>query len=435
MWTRRMSLTGWVVALSALLIGCGWMASESSTGVARAVGTQSLTTDLSYPVVDTNQTQCYDDAQAIPCATVGEDFYAQDAQVLGMQPSYTDNGDGTVTDRVTGLMWTKSPDLNGDGAINLADKLSYAEAQAGAASFRQAGYDDWRLPSIKELYSLIDFSGVDPSGLGTSGLEPFIDTAYFDFGYGDTTAGERIIDAQFATSTQYVATTMNSRATTFGVNVADGRIKGYPTDATPNQPNGKLFYVLYVRGNAHYGQNDFVDNGDGTITDRATGLMWAQADSLVGMDWQAALAWVQGKNDDRYLGYSDWRLPNAKELQSIVDYTRSPDTTGAAAIDPRFDVTSITNEADQVDFPFYWSSTTHASQLNAANAVYVAFGRALGHMNGSWMDVHGAGAQRSDPKTGDPAGYADGRGPQGDAVRIDNFVRLVRDADASGSTQ
>lgn len=42
------------------------------------------------------------------------------------------------------------------------------------------------------------------------------------------------------------------------------------------------------------------------------------------------------------------------------------------------------------------------------------------------MDVHGAGAQRSDPKSGDPADYPTGHGPQGDASRIDNYVRLVR---------
>jgi hypothetical protein len=44
------------------------------------------------------------------------------------------------------------------------------------------------------------------------------------------------------------------------------------------------------------------------------------------------------------------------------------------------------------------------------------------------MDVHGAGAQRSDPKAGDPADWPHGNGPQGDVVRITNTVRLVRDA-------
>ena len=47
-------------------------------------------------------------------------------------------------------------------------------------------------------------------------------------------------------------------------------------------------------------------------------------------------------------------------------------------------------------------------------------------MNGNWLDAHGAGAQRSDPKAGDPTEFENGRGPQGDAIRINNYVRLVR---------
>jgi len=50
-------------------------------------------------------------------------------------------------------------------------------------------------------------------------------------------------------------------------------------------------------------------------------------------------------------------------------------------------------------------------------------------MNGSRVDVHGAGAQRSDPKSGDPDDYPCGNGPQGDAIRIDNDVRLVDDVE------
>jgi hypothetical protein len=48
-------------------------------------------------------------------------------------------------------------------------------------------------------------------------------------------------------------------------------------------------------------------------------------------------------------------------------------------------------------------------------------------MDGEWYDVHGAGAQRSDPKSGDSADWPTGNGPQGDAIRIYNMVRLVRD--------
>ena len=64
--------------------------------------------------------------------------------------------------------------------------------------------------------------------------------------------------------------------------------------------------------------------------------------------------------------------------------------------------------------------------MGAEKAAYISFGRALGHMEGHWMDVHGAGAQRSDPKEGDPSEYPIGHGPQGDAIRIYDHARCVR---------
>jgi hypothetical protein len=91
-----------------------------------------------------------------------------------------------------------------------------------------------------------------------------------------------------------------------------------------------------------------------------------------------------------------------------------------------FEVSSITNEAGEKDYPYFWTSTTHLSHVDAKSAVYISFGRALGRMNGKWMDVHGAGAQRSDPKNGDPEDYPDGFGPQGDARRIFNYARCIR---------
>ena len=378
-----------------------------------------------YPIVGTNQTTFYNNSDEISQPSAGQSFYGQNATYIGNAPSYKDNGNGTVTDLVTGLMWTQSPDMDGDGDIDYDDKMSYDEAVANALSFNLAGYTDWRLPTIKEQYSLIMFSGKDISPESTDGNTPFIDTDFFDFGYGDIDAGERIIDAQFATSTLYVSTTMDGNETMFGVNFADGRIKGYPTSPMPGQTEGKQFYVLYVRGNTTYGINDYADNGDGTITDNATGLMWMQEDSGTPISWENALSYAE---NFEFAGYSDWRLPDAKELQSIVDYSRSPSTSGTAAIDPLFSCTQIENEAGQADFAFYWTSTTHAdsSPTPGGSAAYVSFGRALGYMFGEWIDVHGAGAQRSDPKEGDPNIYPYGFGPQGDAIRINNFVRLVR---------
>jgi hypothetical protein len=276
-----------------------------------------------------------------------------------------------------------------------------------------------------------------------AGLTPFIDTRYFFFVYGDPAAGERIIDSQYLSSTLYTA----DGTVAFGVNFADGRIKGYGL----TMPGGtdKTFFVLCVRGNPAYATNAFTDNGDGTVTDSATGLQWTRADSGQAMTWSDALAWAQARNAEDHLGHADWRLPNAKELQSIVDYARAPDATGTPALDPAFQATAIVNEGGAADYPWYWAGTTHASSDGRGSAaVYVAFGRATGWMqlNGaacySLVDVHGAGAQRSDPKGGSPTdfylgsacggGKAYGRGPQGDVIRVSNFVRLVRDAGPAG---
>jgi len=392
---------------------------------------------IPYPIVDTAQVRCYSNNAAIECPKAGAAFFGQDAQYNGNQPAYQDNGDGTVTDLNTHLMWQSD-----HGA-----KMTFKQAVAGAATCRVGGYDDWRLPTIKELYSLILFSGTDPNprSINSSRQRPFIDTKYFKFRYGNPDRRERIIDSQFATCTKYVSTTMRGNETMFGVNFADGRIKGYPMKS-PRGDGDKKFYVLYVRGNKNYGKNDFKDNNNGTITDRATGLMWMKADSgrlKAGknkdgkLNWQEALLWAENLN---YAGYSDWRLPNVKELQSIVDYKRSPATTNSAAIDPVFQTTSFIAENGEFDYPFYWTGTTHAGLSRASTAAYVAFGRSLGWMRNRWngryklMDVHGAGSQRSDPKSGEVSRFPRGRGPQGDVIRIFNFVRCVRDGTATPCT-
>lgn len=405
-----------------------------------------------YPVVDTGQVRCYDTSAVVVCPSLGQPFHGQDAQNAGRAPSFTVSADGlTVYDAVTGLTWQRSPDTNGDAALSAADKLTWTQAQARPAALNAAkfgGTSDWRLPTIKELYSLIDFRGTDPNptGTDTSGLTPFIDTTAFRFVYGS--APERIIDSQYASSTLYVAGSGTS-SKLFGVNFADGRIKGY--GLSMQDGSTKTFFVQCVRGNADYGKNRFTDAGDGTILDLATGLSWAKADSGKGLTWQEALAWADAKNAESYLGHGDWRLPDAKELQGIVDYTRSPDTTGSAAIDPLFSVTPITNEGGQADFPWYWASTTHASASGqGASGVYLCFGRCGGWQLATpsstcytWADVHGAGAQRGDPKT--PAGRvltgtacnggtAWGQGPQGDVQRGSNYLRLVRTAGASTCT-
>jgi hypothetical protein len=310
-------------------------------------------------------------------------------------------------------MWQKTPDFV---------LRTWEDAPRYAKSLNLAGYDDWRVPTIKELFSIADFRGNQWT------RTPYIDAEYFDFEYPDPRTGARPMDAQYWSSNRYVGRTMRGDESAFGFNFADGRIKSYPVRfGGGRRPRaglrGARKYVRCVRGPA-YGENDFVDNGDGTITDRATGLMWTKGDSGTTMNWQQALEYAE---DLAHAGFDDWRLPNVKELQSIVDYRRAPDASSASArgpaLDPIFDLTETES--------WFWTSTTHLE--HRFGAYYVCFGQAFSarRWNGNRMNAHGAGAVRSDPKAGNPADWAGGLGPQADEVRIHNYVRCVRGGKAA----
>jgi len=384
-------------------------------------GQMGISQSLSYPIVDTNVKEYTSNSGLILAPEKGDPYYGQDATYTGNQASYADNGNGSITDLVTGLSWEQ----------DMGEKITWFEAFQKADTLGTGGYDDWRVPSIKELYSLILFTG---RVSGATAIEKFIDTEYFNQPLGDPDLGEREIDAQTWSSTQYRGLTMNGDSTVFGVNFVDGRIKGYPKyQPGSNNTLARRMYFRMVRGNPSYGVNDFEDHGDGTITDLATGLMWQQADDGEMRDWESALSYSENLELG---GHTDWRLPHAKELQSLVDYTRSPQATASAAIDPLFSTTEIEDpEGISGQYPFFWTGTTHQDGPNPySSAVYIAFGEAQGLMKDKLMDVHGAGAQRSDPKSGEADDYPQFHGPQGDVRYVYNAVRCVRDAGVQSST-
>lgn len=141
----------------------------------------------------TGQTECYDPSgDAIPCNGTGQDGELQ----KGVTRSYVDNGDGTITDNRTGLMWEKQS--WGDGSIH-STTFSYAWSDAftkiatlNATAF--AGYSDWRLPNIVELRSL-----VVPGTFGPT-MHPIFDSGC-TFGCTVTTCS--CTASQYWTSTTY----------------------------------------------------------------------------------------------------------------------------------------------------------------------------------------------------------------------------------------
>nr|WP_298143851.1 DUF1566 domain-containing protein [uncultured Pseudomonas sp.] len=353
--------------------------------------TPSNTTPVASRIPDTNQGSCFDSQRIIPCPAAGQPWHGQDAQYAGATPSYQDNADGTLSDLVTGLMWQQRHN---------PDRLDWYSARQECSALRLGGYADWRLPSIHELYSITDYRGA-------VGRRPYLNELFEirapdSLSQTDNFASSHRPEmmGQTWSATLYAGQHWDrpGMEAAFFMNFLDGRIKQAPTRGREG-----LFHRC-VRGPA-WGANAFVDNQDGSVSDQASGLTWQQRDDGRTRDWPAALAYCEALN---LAGHSDWRLPNVKELQSIVDYSRP-----APAIDQRY--LQLSDPA-----AWFWSSTTLGD--NIAQATYVCFGKCT---SVEGVDVHGAGAQRSDPKQGQ-ARAEQSQGGQRDEIRIDNLVRCVR---------
>lgn len=390
----------------------------SLTGIILSVTSCTSTEDqasstvpvVKFVVTDAMQTQFFDnEGNVIEAPEPGELYYGQDAQHQGILPSYTDNGDGTVTDNNSGFMWEQTP---------ASEKMSYDDALEYVENLELGGYSDWRLPTIKESFSIAMLDGklnVEDTSLAL----PYIDSDYFDFTYDKA----KPYTGSYWTSTVCKMPANNDyelMEKNYGFNWADGHLKsygdGYNIDGTISGfsiPAG----VRAVRGEENvYGVNDFEDNNDGTITDQATGFMWTQQDSGAvndngtirtesddnfgnGRTWTDTLAWVEKMNAVNYLGYSDWRLPDIKELQSIVEYGK----TELPATDPDYFNLSRPD-------CYVWSSTTCGDFPEMAD--YIAFGRGYG------IDLV-AGSESGEQMGPPPTDGDDSERPEGPAPEME----------------
>jgi len=268
---------------------------------------------------DTGQTSCYDSSQEIPCPAENAPFYGQDGHYDFSAPSYeikTMHGQEVVVDRVTGLTWQKDDD---------GTRRTWTEAVDYCEALTLAGYSDWRLPTRKELQSIVNYGAFGPA----------LDTTSF--------ASSHQTDECYWTATSPTC----PEKTAWKVCFRNGRSEA--------GVHGDVAYVRAVRGRRlEFGQ--FRDNGDGTITDTTTGLMWQQAEAKA-VTWEKALAYCERLD---LAGYHDWRLPNIRELLSLVDECRTQPAINTAY------------------FPgcrpsVYWSGTTQAR--NVGFAWYVDFGQ------------------------------------------------------------
>jgi hypothetical protein len=310
-----------------------------------------------WPIPDTGQTKCYNNAIEIPCPAPGQPFYGQDGNYTINPPSYTkldatgaalpDNAAtwAMVKDNVTGLIWENKTDDGGihdkDNTYTWCDYNSetnggnpgtcgplvenvVTDTRAFIRTLNRdyfGGFSDWRMPTVKELQSIVDYGRWNPA----------INTTFFPGTVGSYNWS----------STTYTGFTSNA-----------WRVSFYYGDIS-NASKSYSHHVRAVRGGQAASLDRFVDNGDGTVTDTATGLMWQQGHSSSVLVWSEALTYAE---DLPLAGYTDWRVPIVKELQSIVDYNRW---------NPAIDTTFFTPVGN------YLSSTTDAGDTSGAWRVYL----------------------------------------------------------------
>jgi len=271
---------------------------------------------------DTGITKCYDNEKEIACPGPGEPFYGQDAQYSTNSMDFRDNPGGTVTDNVTGLIWQKNDDDMG---------RNWDEARAYCDSLTLGGYSDWRLPDEKELQSIAHYGKYNPAILQRyfPGTQPSLYWSASSF-------------ASYPAFAWYVGYGFGAvrSLSKEEIKLVEGVI-----EIGSN-------YVRCVRG--RQAQRSLSANGDGTVADNISGLVWQQQGDGVPRSWEQALRYCE---DLTLAGHSDWRLPDCKELRSIVETSKFD-----PAIDPVF--------TDARSAP-YWSSSTFA--YDPSQAWYVNF--------------------------------------------------------------
>jgi hypothetical protein len=329
----------------------------------------------------TGQITCSNGAgTVVPCAGTG-----QDGDVLaGVGRSFTDNGNGTITDDATGLMWEK---LSNDGSIHDKDNqytwsaaMSTKIATLNADNF--GGHNDWRMPNYYELQTLINaeapptfpvFDTACPASCTVTDCNCTVGDNYWTSTTSEGTTRSQAYTVRFTTGLGVI---MGKGSTTFMRAVRGGgsdpgsctagQLAQAQADlddcnsdllacatncdvaiGLPQATGQTTSYGPGSDGDLQKGLGrSFTDNGDGTITDNVTGLMWEKKSDDGGVhDKDNTYTWgmtsppytMNGTMVTTFLaalnsgggfaGYTDWRIPNLNELETI----RNLETAGPAA--------------------------------------------------------------------------------------------------------
>ncbi|MGC2696629.1 MAG: DUF1566 domain-containing protein [Candidatus Angelobacter sp.] len=337
-------------------------------------------------VLQTGQQLCWDSkGSLIACAGTGADGDIR-AGVQPPHPRFVDNSDGTVTDRLTGLIWLRNANLYGEVPWQtcLDNAKTLCSGSAGLTDGSKAG--DWRLPNVNEFQSLLDLNNT--SGPSIAPDHPFMNLHPSNYWTSTSVAlapalgwfvalavGPPVFDLKMNSMRMWpVRGGQTSRIAQTGQNQCFG-IFGQPMDCSGSGQDAD------IRAGIPFPQPRFVDNRNGTVTDRLTGLIWLKNANVFGTKtWQHALDACNflgagsGCLDDNSKP-GDWRLPNLFELRSLMDYS---------TFNPAL---SEGHPFDNVIPSLYWSSTTVASAPNLARFVFVGVGPSVWDHKGVLLHV------------------------------------------------
>ena len=241
----------------------------------------------------TGQTKCYDETAEITCPNEDEKFFGQDAQYAKkgecIPQKFTVKGTGDekiVVDENLKLEWQQK----------ITKNVDWQHASEECAK-EYAGSYGWRLPTPKELLSIVDNGKFDPS----------VDTDYFP---GTT-------DEWFWTSADFASTESYDSGKAWFVRFDSGFL------SHKKKTESEKMHVRCVRGTT-LPDGEFETQtigGDEVVKDSVTGLMWQKRELKDNTDeigsFEAALSYCEKLT---YAGFSDWRLPNKNELTTLADY-------------------------------------------------------------------------------------------------------------------
>ncbi len=265
--------------------------------------------------------------------------HGEDADYSRNPISYTISEDGQiVVDNNTGLMWERNLNwrsgktVRPKGEWRAQDVFAYKDGEPKRRPYHEGvqycknlalgDYTDWRMANMKEGHTIAHYASARPA----IWEKYFNDTdpglaGYGDRGKGGMWAGPLAPDHH------------NSG---WHLGFIDGHMMGYPRGGY------KTTRCVRADDNGGYFLPDFVDNGDGTVTDRVTGLMWVQETDGVTRAWEPSIQYCE---DLVFAGNSDWKLPHNRELASLVDLRKQK---------PAIDVAFFPDTEYKA---YYWSRT------------------------------------------------------------------------------